>query len=215
MKKAKYTSITITLLMIALLLTGCNQTTLSSNETEESGKQYMEISYSKASFTKEELLEMSDIIIKGKVLKVQNQFMTNPNKTRTDENGDVIDNEQITEYIVEIEQLFKGDYQESTICVKTANGRGLSPDLILYGEDENYILSSEIDRLDLEIGKNCLLFLRSIKDGCQERHGYYPTMGAPGYFLQDEKGDFSNQKAANIIFLSPDTLAQDIALSKK
>ncbi len=173
-------------------------------------KTVIEIDESRTGFTKEQLIETAEIIIKGKVVKKNSEFMVNPDGTRADADGNVIDNEQITEYTVEIQTLYKGDYDGATINVKTSNGRGLNPDLILYGEDEKSILATELNRLDFEIGEECILLLRYVEGSVPESDGYYPVWGFPGYFKSDGKGSFVNEKAVKQVELSPAVLTTEL-----
>jgi len=176
----------------------------------QTDKTVIEIDESRARFTKEQLLETAEVIIKGKVIKKNKEFMVNPDGMRADADGNVIDNEQITEYTVEIQTLYKGEYDGETINVKTSNGRGLNPDLILYGEDEKSILATELDRLDFEIGEECILLLRYVNGSVPESNGYYPVWGFPGYFKADGNGSFVNEKAVEKVELIPAVLTTEL-----
>lgn len=174
-------------------------------------KGYISIEETFVEIPQEELLKKAEIILKGRVASKDSEFMTNPDGTRTNENGDVVTNCQVATYTVEIDQLYKGDYSADTITVKTANGHGLSPDLILYGEDETHILADELNRFDLEVGKECILLLSAYDESLDDLDGYYAVFGNFGYFLPDENGGYTNNTPTNIVTLSPDTLTQDIA----
>ncbi len=180
-------------------------------EDNTPSKEYLSISTTKASFNKEQLLEKGDLIIRGKVLTKDSEVMTNPDGTTTDKNGHIITNEQIAAYTVEIDEVYKGSYDEETIEVKTSNGSGLSPDLILYGEDETTILGTPLDRFDMEPGAECIIILCRLETGSEITTGYYPFGPDCGYFLPDGNGNYVNQKTASAVTLSPDTLADEIA----
>ena len=174
------------------------------NETVE--KKIIEVSESIAHFTQEELIQNAVLIIRGKVIRNNGYVMTNPDGTRKSALNDewYILNQQITSYTVEISEIYKGTYSGSTIEVKTANGMGLTPDLILYGEDETSILASPMKRRDLQVGKECILLLQENTEentNCSEEMGFFPIVRA-GYLLDEGNGIYSNNLSGNSIKLS-------------
>lgn len=200
--------------VLVLLLFTISITTLSCSQIQtldSSKKNRIKIDNLYATFTKEDLIDRAEIIIKGKILEKTDEFMTNPDGTRTEADGSVIDNAQITKYTVEIQQLYKGEYTASTIQVLTSNGRGLSPDLILKGEDATSVLLEDLDRLDFTIGEECILMLLYAEQICEEAFGYYTAYGTAGYFTADGNGGYVNAQAVSPVTLSTDTLTAEIA----
>ena len=167
--------------------------------------------FNTATFTKEMLLDGAVIILKGTVIEKTSEKMTNPTGKRRKANGELITNTQIAEYTVEISEIYKGDYKGHTITVKTSNGYGLSPDLILYGEDEKNILATSLKRQDFEIGKECILLLGYVDEGYEDRNGYYTVAGQWGYYPLNDAGSFQSEKG---IILDPKALSKEITASK-
>jgi hypothetical protein len=137
--------------------------------------------------------------------------MTNPDGTLCDDEGKKIPNAQIAEYSVEIETLYKGTYESSVITVKTTNGHGLSPDLILYGEDERTILDHPLDREDLEEGADCILFLNNVDIGYELGNSYQLCGGEQGYCSLDENGMYTSYEMQYSISFSLETIQEEIA----
>lgn len=181
-------------------------------EQEVIKKDYLEILEHPALVTKEEMIQKAELIFKGKVLKKEKEYMTNPDGTLQAEGWGKIPNAQVAEYSVEIETLYKGTYESSVITVKTVNGHNLSPDLILYGEDERVILSSPLKRFDLEEGADCILALTNVTNSIGGmRNGYQSLYNELSYFTLDENGKYSNKDTHNLIELSLETLQEEIA----
>lgn len=196
MKYLKRLTVIMLILALSVTLMACQQ----------KEKSVLNISMSEAVYSKDELIQTADLILKGKVLSKDQEIMTNPGGTK---NG--IMNEQITTYTIEIDELYKGAYADETISVKTTNGMGLSPDLILYGEDENDVLAEPLERFDLSVGKECVLILRYFDSDLESRAGYYVYGEDQGYFILDGNGAFKSRK--DWVKYSPDlaTLPQEIA----
>ncbi|MBQ8892863.1 MAG: hypothetical protein IJ043_00460 [Clostridia bacterium] len=173
-------------------------------------KSYVDVSITKVKYEENEILQRADLIIRGIVLRNNGYIMTNPDNTRTNSEGIYSPNAQITDYTVQILEIYKGSYSDSTIHVKTKNGFGFSPDLILYGEDETSILASPLERVDLEVGKECILILNHITGVFKEEQGYYP-FGSSGYLLEDSTGTYVNNSAVNPISISSVNAAEEIA----
>lgn len=197
--------------ILLALLCALSFTAISCTQLDSSKKNRITIDALQVRIPQKTLIARAEIIIKGKVLEIADQFMTNPDGKRTLEDGSVIENAQITVYTVEIQQLYKGEYTDSTIQVLTSNGRGLSPDLILKGEDDTSILAEDLDRLDLTVGEECILMLAYGEQICEEAFGYYLCYGHAGYFTADGNGGYCNAKAVSPVTLTPETLPDDIA----
>ncbi|MBQ8892870.1 MAG: hypothetical protein IJ043_00495 [Clostridia bacterium] len=111
---------------------------------------------------------------------------------------------------MEVCEVYKGECQENFITVKTSNGSNLSPELILYGEDETSILVTPLERLDLEIGKECILLLTNRKTEFPELNGYYPAKTL-GYLTVDATGVYSNHNSFSPVKLSAEDPGAEIA----
>ena len=167
-------------------------------ETQTTAKQeknVITVSGSKALISQEDLTSGADLILRGRVKSKTGELMLNPDGKKTDASGQVIPNEQITSYELEIYELYKGEYAETTMVVKTSNGRNLSPELILYGEDENNVLSQPLSRFDLTVGQDCILYLTKVESELAEKAGYYPFRGKAGYFPKSDDGVYQNKGA--------------------
>lgn len=112
-----------------------------------------------AALSKGQLAEKASLIVKVRVSAKAKEEMLNPDGKQKDAAGNLIENALITSYTATVQKVYKGVYDEKNITVKTSEGRGLSPDLILYGEDEKFVLDSPLRRFTLEAGKEYLLFL--------------------------------------------------------
>ena len=55
----------------------------------------------------------------------------------------------ITDYTVEIEEIYKGSYSGDTIQVKTASGDGVNADLAAYDEEGNALMDRIRSRASL------------------------------------------------------------------
>ncbi len=170
-------------LILSLILTSCAATQ----------KSVVEVSESYADFTTEQLIDEADLIVKGRVASMDEGMMTNPENDRNlkDDDGRGYANEQIHTYVFEIDTVYKGEYTADTIEIKTSNGYALSPDLILYGEDESSILSGELDRFDLEVGSECILTLKYMDLRLQARNGYYVLGEKQGVFTPNQEDLFT------------------------
>lgn len=191
-------------LILALTLCFCACSALQKEKT------VLNISSTEGVFTKEMLLDGATLIVRGTVKEKTNEMMTNPTGKRK-VNGEIIANRQITEYSFEISEIYKGTYEDKLITVKTSNGYGLTPDLILYGEDDKNILATPLQRHDFEVGKECIMTLIYIDDGYEERNGYYTLAGHWGYYPLNEEGVFQNKRDISI---NPKTLPEEILSAK-
>ncbi len=180
MKKRHLYFYSLTIIILALVLSSC--------ANKVNSKSTLEISNSYPTYTPEQIIDRADLIVKGKITSIDEGIMVNPenNKSLKDDTGRIVANEQIHTYVFEIDTVYKGNYAEDTIQVKTSNGYALSPDLILYGEDETTILESPLVRFDLEVGSDCILALKYSDLHLQIRNGYYVVGGKQGVFQIDQ-----------------------------
>lgn len=167
-------------------------------------------SITKIKLTQEELIDRADLILRGKVLKKVGMNMTNPDGTLKSSDGYRISNQLITEYAVEISEFYKGDYEGETINIKIACGNGLSPELILYGENETSVLAKKIELPDFEVGEECVLLLTQYEMQPAWASGYYPT-DSYGYLEPDGDGNFSNNDFNSPMTVTVESLKMAIA----
>ncbi len=194
------------ILSLCISLTSCKQNQPTNKDTE---KNTVVVTKTEAHLTKDQLLNMSDLIIKGTVTQKNSVVMSNPDGTLKDKNGYQIQNQAITDYTVEIESVYKGVYKNQTIHVKTTYGDGLSPDLILYGEDDTSVLQEKLEPYELTVGKDCILLLTYSNTGYEESTGYFPTASL-GYLITDENGYYSNNHTTSNITLTVDQLMETL-----
>lgn len=170
----------LTAIALSLLLSSCTFTPFQ--------KDSVDVFITVPQYTTEQLINEADLIVKGRVASVDEGVMVNPknDKTLKDDEGRGVANEQIHTYVFEIDAVYKGDYSAETVEIKTSNGYALSPDLILYGEDETTILSTSLERFDLEVGSECILTLRFLDRKMQVRTGYYVHGDEQGVFSTDQ-----------------------------
>jgi hypothetical protein len=174
-------------LILVLLLTSCTI-----NPTKQ--KNTIMISADIALSTQEEFVKNSELILSGTITKITAQYFTNPDGTLMTEEDVPALNAWVTEYEMDISQVYKGNYEDDIIRIKVYNGEGMTPDQFLYGEDGNAIVVSELSPYYLEVGVPCVVglyyFERDyLKDG---ECGYNITYDDQGYFTIDEDGKYSN-----------------------
>ncbi len=154
---------------------------------------YTDADGSKARLTNEQLLEYPQIILRGVPVAKAKEWMRNPDGTRTDEQGNPIVNEQITEYTVEVAEVYRGAWEEERIHIKISNGYGWTPEMILYGEEDEATFSTTGASIQyLPLGKEAIFFLSWSDDGAEEEQGYYISCFPLGYLTLNEDGTCSN-----------------------
>lgn len=186
--KNKHVALSIFSIILVLLLTSC-----AASPTER-GKDTIMISADIALSTQEEFVKNSELILGGTITKVTAEYFTNPDGTLMTSEGILATNAWVTEYEMEISQVYKGDYEDDVIRIKVYNGESLTPDQFLYGEDEDAMVVTELSPYYLEVGAPCVVglyyFERDyLKDG---ECGYNITYDSQGYFTLDEDGKYSN-----------------------
>ncbi len=173
-------------------------------------KRYLSVNVSKALLSKEELLAKGNLVVKVLVQSKDAEEMANPDGKAVDSTGTVIDNRLVTSYTAEVLEVYKGDYTKRSIIVKTAEGRGLSPDLILYGEDEEFILSPPLTRFALEPGMEYVLILVDNKGENDVLTGYFIFGPEYGCFAMDEKGVWNNKELISSVTFEDKTIQGEI-----
>ncbi|MBR6793983.1 MAG: DUF4886 domain-containing protein [Clostridia bacterium] len=157
-----------------------------------------------AALSKGELAEKASLIVKVRVSAKAKEEMLNPDGKQNDAAGNLIENALITSYTAAVQKVYKGVYDEKNITVKTSEGYGLSPDLILYGEDEKFVLDSPLRRFTLEAGKEYLLFLVSgnfvfgPEAGCFTLKDGVWSNGLENNFSEGELGLFEIKGFSNV-----------------
>lgn len=153
--------------------------------TQKNEKSFISITGTPAKVSQEDLTKRAELILHGRVKAKLGEVMLNPDGKRTDASGQVVANAQVTSYEVEVYTVYKGTYKKDTIVVKTTNGRNLSPDLILYGEDETCKLAEPLERFDLTVGQECIMYLASVTGDVSESNGYCCLSAGAGYFIKE------------------------------
>ena len=143
----------------------------------------------------------TDAVIHGKVLEKSNEFYTNENGDKTNKKGYPIRNTWVTEYQVEIYEVYKGEITEDIITVRTFND--LAPRDIPADEAD--------DSFYFGIGDECVIGLYYSLD----QAGYYAgkdwvsIYAERSYFLPGEnEGGFVSPYGLTVNLA---TLAEDIA----
>ena len=160
---------------------------------------------------KEDVLRDAKLLFLGTVTASDGGVMTNPDKTVKDENGHIIPNQQIVTYTVKVEKVFKGEYKEETMTLLLTNGYGMSPDLILYGEDETTIFADwDTEILYLEVGKPAIFSVCYNEKTNLLPAGYYLNGKRTGYYPKNEDGQYTSIWWRPAITLDPDTLKEEL-----
>ncbi len=177
MKFKKVLSIFLVVLLL-MTATSCKKEVIST-----------ETHYSDVIHTDEAFFGAVELIVRATVENVEKEYFTNPD-------GEDHLNAHATVYNLTLSEVYKGTWDKSTIEVKILNGLGMSPELYLYGEDENYILEKKEEPFLLEIGKEYILglaFRDPEKYNCySDPRGYGIQFGEEWTFMQNEKGNFEN-----------------------
>ncbi len=200
----------VMLVVSVLLMTSCyrkQEELFSEGEAVSIG-----VTHTYAALTPEYLVETSDLIIRGRVISKDGAAMSNPDNTRKATDAAIL-NALITSYTVEIDEIYKGNYREDTICVKTSYGAGLTPEMIL-GESKDVAIENDEAKLSLSTEGDCILLLSYIETDAEVDTGYFPTRGA-GYLQPDGNGNYSNNDAHNPMTVTPESLAATIASVKE
>ena len=122
-------------------------------------------------------------------------------------------NSYVTEYIVAIDELYKGSWESNTIAVKAYNKQFLTVEQALYGEGDNTILIDNTIDTEMQIGE-CIVGLNyfDASEAFADDPCYEITYGMAGYFLEQENGTFANQIGGNNHFsIDPQTLPDKIS----
>ena len=192
-------------LILAVSCVGCKE------QVKE--KEVLQFDGMLASVDEASWMETSDIILKGRVLEKKEPYFTNPDNEVFCEDGSPATNAYVTEYIVAVDELYKGEWSEETISVKTYNRIGLTVEQALYGEDEDYIIESSIPDTEMQLGE-CIVGLHYFDTAtisfC-DTPCYEITYGRAGYFLEQEDGTYMNQSDGNQFTIDPQTLPDKIA----
>ena len=181
MKKSRAVILFIIIVLLTFSATGCRLF-----------KKGMTIDNIYPYYSKETLLKESELILKGTVVEQGESAMTNPDGTLRSEEGYEIGNCMVTDY---------------TVTVKVATGHGLSPDLILYGEDKTTYLKDPVDIYELETGKTYVFALLPYEEHTDSRFSGYYTFDQ-STFAPTEEGVFKN---SNDSILNTATVTQEIA----
>jgi hypothetical protein len=206
MDKIKRIILCMLLLALSLCLFSCKSEV---DPLENDEKYIIYTTHTDAVFTQKQLLKMADIIVKGTVTEKNGSVFSNPDGSLKDIRGYQIVNQLITDYTVEIEEIYKGSYEGDAIHVKTGYGDGLDSDLILHGEDDDSVLGTELEQVQLAVGGDCILLLTYSDTGYEESSGYFPTVSL-GYLAPDGNGNYTNGDNISNVTVTPATLPAEI-----
>ena len=190
--------------ILCLVLSGCGCA-----PKDDSVSMY--ISGTEIAVTEDLLLQTADLIVKGKVIEQKEDYFSNPDGKKLQQDGSEVMNARITEYVFKVEQVYKGEWSESTLSFKTYNDQGLSVEQALTGQDENAVVHSEIDELELSMGE-CILALSWFEaEAFGGPASYMVTFDDCGYFLPAEDGLYENAVTGNNhLSVYPSTLPEKI-----
>ncbi|MBR6793740.1 MAG: hypothetical protein IKM48_05230 [Clostridia bacterium] len=186
---------------------------LADTEIQTEEKEIIYVSAYYPDYSLEQVRDMADLIIKGKTKKKVSEKMVNPDGDLKDSYGNSVLNRLITEFEIEVLEIYKGTYDGETIGIKYTCGLSLSPEQILNGEDENVIVKPKVILPNMPMGEECILYLRYITDEGLPKwtDGYYPIGqqpgGAAGYLKDDGNGGFTN----NVTTVTDESLKAELA----
>ncbi len=166
--------------MLVVIMTGCQK------EKFIVGSHDLE-----AELTDADFYGAPEQVVRATVKKLKEEYFTDPD-------GEPEGNAHVSVYELEISETYKGNCGE-TLELKIFNGKGMSPDLYLYGEDRDYILEEPIEPFSLEVGQEYILGISHItpkKSNCYgDEGGYIIRYGELWCFAQNEEGLYENKKS--------------------
>lgn len=205
MKRLRYLVLGVLLISFSACLLSCKE-----EGADKSGGDTSTVTGTEARLTQEQLLQEADLVVKGTVTAKNGETMSNPDGALKDAEGYQILNQLITDYTVEIEEIYKGSYSGDTIRVKTASGDGVNADLAAYDEEGNALMESDPEQSQLAVNEDRILLLSYTDTGHEESTGYFPTLNL-GYLKPDGSGNYTNGEDPNNVTVNPETLADEIA----
>lgn len=207
MKNRKIFTVLLWLVSIVILL---SLSACKDNSSKE--KQVLTVSGMKAQVDAEIWKSTSDIILKGKVIEVGESYFTNPEGDKMQSDGVTpVLNAYVTEYIVSVEEVYKGEWSAETITIKAHNRAGLNVEQALYGEDEETVVINEIPDVTMTMGE-CLIGVCLFTEETYGNEPFYElAYGAAGYFLPQEDGSYYNTaQGSNHFSIDPTVLLKDV-----
>ena len=164
--------------------------------------------YSEVVYTDEEFFGVPEIIVRATAEKIENEYFTTPD-------GKDYENAHITVYNMKISEIYFGTMETETFQLKLFNGKGMSPELYLYGKDDQYILEEKAERFLLNIGQEYILgltFLDPQRYNCYNDPGGWAIQhGKTWTFIENEKGLYENlDQGVNHKEIDIDTLKNKI-----
>ncbi len=162
-------------LLLALLLTG----TACKKE-----KYYLEIHNTEARLDDSIFYGRPQVVAKVRITDIKDSYFTNPD-------GPYEENVQVTVYDAEVSETLRGTLNE-TVQIKVYNGEGMSPDLYLYGEDDQYILENKEEPFLLSQNQEYILGLIYMEDYYGDNGGYTVPFGKLWCFTQNSEGIYEN-----------------------
>lgn len=135
----------------------------------------------KVTVTQEIWMEQADLVMKAQVLERRADYHTDP-----DGKNDAVVSARVTEYVLRVLEVYKGEYTEDTILVKTYND-------VFLTEQEAAKAESEILPVEMQTGECVVGLSRFDAAAFGEGECYELTYGLAGYFLPTADGVYENQ----------------------
>lgn len=145
--------------------------------------------YSTVTYTDNKFFSAPEIIVRTTAESIETEYFSAPD-------GEDYENAHITVYNMKVSEVYAGTIEGETFQLKMFNGKGMSPELYLYGKDDKYILEEKVEPFLLELGKEYILGLTFLDP---ERYNCYNTPGGYGIqygktwtFIMNDDGLYEN-----------------------
>ncbi len=135
----------------------------------------------KAMVTQEIWLEQADLVMKAQVVERRADYHTDP-----DGKNDAVVSARVTEYVLRVLEVYKGEYAEDTILVKTYND-------VFLTKQEAAKAEGEMLPVEMQTGECVVGLSRFDAADFGEGECYELTYGLAGYFLPTADGVYENQ----------------------
>jgi hypothetical protein len=162
----------------------------------QKGKKVFSIHESTVKLEESDFFKAPTWIIKATVDSIEKEYFTNPNGEEVDLAGIPYDNAFVTLYNLTVSKCYKGNWESNTLQLKILNGKGMSPNLYLYGKDKDYILAEEPQKFFLDVGKEYILGVAYVPKGSSVYEGeeqYLLRYGDCWCFEKNDTGIYVNK----------------------
>ncbi|MBR6794157.1 MAG: hypothetical protein IKM48_07395 [Clostridia bacterium] len=176
MKKKRFISLAVILIQL-FALSSCREVVT------------FDTHYSEAVYKDEEFFSAPEIIVRATAESIEKEYFTAPD-------GEDYENAHITVYNMKIGEIYAGAMEADTFQLKLFNGKGMSPELYLYGKDDRYILEEKVEPFLLKLGQEYILgltFLDPQRYNCYNDPGGWAIQhGQMWTFVENENGLYEN-----------------------